>query len=200
MNGDRTPTDPFVYPTFEEIENIHRVIIRQRGINGYVSKGMISACIESARTDTHRFIPYPTLEIRASAILYSLISFHPYADGNKRTSLVVTSYFCFMNGYSFAIPDDAPEFTKSVAERCLDTVEHSPKEEVERIRDWLVPHLSQSFIIRLFHHLSYRRKSSLPSALVWIIGFTIWNDVSLARMGEFVAPIPTSLSLSVKIT
>jgi len=147
---------------------------------------MIDACIEFARTDTHKIIPFPTLSIRASAILYSFISFHPYADGNKRTSLIATSYFCFMNGWSFAIPDDAPEFTRGVAQRVLDATEHSVKDEVERIRDWLVPHLSQTFILRLFHHLTHKRETSFVSQLIWLVGFSLWNQLAMTRMGEFV--------------
>ena len=90
-----------------------------------------------------------------------------------------------MNGYSFTIPDDAPEFTKSVAERVLDATEHSAKDEVERIRDWLVPHLSQTFTLRLFHHLTHRRNESLPSEIIWVFGFAFWNQFAMARIGKF---------------
>jgi len=184
LNGDRTPTDPFTYPTHDEIENIHRFIIQQRGVNGWMSKGMVDACIEFARTDTHKIIPFPTFCTRASAILYAFIAFHPYADGNKRTALVVTSFFCFMNGYALNISDDAPDFTKSVAVRCLDTAEHSAGEEVKRIMEWLLPNLSQGRIMRLFHHLSHRRQRSLAAKTIWVIGFTVWNEAALARMRE----------------
>lgn len=187
MKGEGTQTDPFIYPRRDEIENIHEIIIRQRGVSGYgTSKGMIDACIEFSRTDTHRIMPFPTLETRASAILYSFISFHPFADGNKRTSLVATSYFLFMNGYSFDIPEDAPEFTKSVAVRCLDTKDHSVEEEVVRIRNWLTPHVSQGALMRIFYHLTRRRQTNLTSEVIWVLGFTMWNTVALAKIGEFI--------------
>lgn len=123
MKSGIKTTDPFFYPKREDVERIHNVLIAVRGEKGYVSKGMIDACIEFARTDTHQIIPFPTLITRASAILYSFVTFHPYADGNKRTSLVTASFFLFLNGYSFDIPNDAPEFTKNVALRCLDSEE-----------------------------------------------------------------------------
>lgn len=149
-----------------------------------MSKGMVDACVEFARTDTHKIIPFPTFCTRASAILYSFIAFHPYTDGNKRTSLIVTSLFCFMNGYALSIPDDAPDFTKSVAVRCLDTTEHSAAEEVKRIEEWLLPNLSQTRIMRLFYHLTHKRQKSLAAQVIWVFGFTLWNNTALARMRE----------------
>lgn len=89
-----------------------------------------------------------------------------------------------MNGYTFSIPDDAPDFTKSVAERCLDNREHSTSEEVARIARWLAPNLGQSRIMRLFYYLSRRRRTSMISLLIWVIGFILWNETALARMKE----------------
>ena len=126
------------------------------------------------------------METRASAIFYSFVSFHPFADGNKRTSLVATSFFLFMNGYQFDIPDDAPEFAKSVALRCLDATEHSVADEVIRIRGWLVPNISQSAVMRVFYHLTHRRQKNLSAQVIWALGFAVWNTISLARIGEFI--------------
>lgn len=89
-----------------------------------------------------------------------------------------------MNGYSFSIPDDAPDFTRSVAERCLDTMEHSTSEEVERIAGWLQPNLGRSRVMRLFYYLTRKRQTSLFSRAIWVIGFIIWNETALARMRE----------------
>lgn len=185
MKTGRRPRDPFIYPTRAEIEHFHRVIIQQRGEAGYVSKGMIDACVEFARTDTHTIVPFPSLISRASAMLYAFITFHPYADGNKRTSLITTSYFFFANGYSFDIPDDAPDFTKSVAVRCLDDVEHSTTEEIERIGKWLSPNVTQGLTMRLFYYLTRTRESGILGDIIWIVAFGLWTQSAFIKMHEF---------------
>ncbi len=186
MKSGIKTTDPFFYPKREDVERIHNVLIAVRGEKGYVSKGMIDACIEFARTDTHQIIPFPTLITRASAILYSFVTFHPYADGNKRTSLVTASFFLFLNGYSFDIPNDAPEFTKNVALRCLDSEEHSTSEEIQRIAKWLRPHVSQTALMKIFYHSSRNRDKSVLAQAIWVFGFTFWNQVALNKMDELV--------------
>ena len=51
-------------------------------------------------------------------MMYAYISFHPFADGNKRTGLMTTSFFFLINGYTFTITSDAPEFAVETARRC----------------------------------------------------------------------------------
>lgn len=145
---------------------------------------MIDACVEYARTDTHTLIPFPTVVARAAAMMYSLITFHPFADGNKRTSLIVASYFFFVNGYLFAIPDDAPEFTKGVAARCLDNADHEPIEEITRIMTWLRPNIHQNFYRRTFYYLTRKKDKNALSLLIWFIAFLIWSQTITPHIGR----------------
>ncbi len=109
------------YPNRHEVEDLHSSIIQQRGTRGYVSRGMVEGCLELASTYVFDTMPFPTLLAQASALMYGFITFHPFADGNKRTALMTTAFFFFLNGHTLLISPDAPEFTKSIAERCLDS-------------------------------------------------------------------------------
>jgi len=42
---------------------------------------------------------YPTIPDKAAALFHSLISNHPFPDGNKRTAILVTEQFFVANGY-----------------------------------------------------------------------------------------------------
>src|SRR5579859_6314736 len=90
----------FFYPTPEDVGTLHGIIIEQRGTKGWMSKGMVKGCLEWASTYVFNMKPFPTLLLQASALMYGFISFHPFADGNKRTALMTTAFFLFLNGHS----------------------------------------------------------------------------------------------------
>ena len=109
-----------LYPTSNHVEDFHTTLIQQRGSTGYMSQGMVDGCLEWAQTDVFNFVPFPSLLRRAAAMMYAYISFHPFADGNKRTGLMTNSFFFVINGYTFTITSDAPEFAVETARRCED--------------------------------------------------------------------------------
>jgi death-on-curing protein len=111
----------FYYPSPHEVEDLHSAIIAQRGTRGWMSKGMVKGCLEWASTYVFNTMPFPTFLLQGSALMYGFITFHPFTDGNKRTALMTTAFFFFLNGHTLLIGSDAPEFTKSIAERCLDS-------------------------------------------------------------------------------
>jgi death-on-curing protein len=43
---------------------------------------------------------YPTLHVKAAALMHSLIRNHPFVDGNKRTAVIAVGTFYLLNGYS----------------------------------------------------------------------------------------------------
>ena len=36
-------------------------------------------------------------------MMYAYVAFHQFSDGNKRTALMVTSFFFFLNGFIFTL-------------------------------------------------------------------------------------------------
>ena len=87
--------------------------------------------------------------------MYAYINFHPFADGNKRTALMTTAFFCFLNGYELRITDDAPLFTKDVASRTADTEGHDTATEIRNIENWLKPRIISNYSLRLTFRLMY---------------------------------------------
>jgi len=108
-------------------------------------------------TDVYQFIPFPSLLSKAAALMYAYTCFHPFADGNKRTALMTTSFFLEMNSYSLDIPDDAPEFARELAMRTLDTVGHDPTSKIRRVANWLKDHIDQPFQARFDYALRARK-------------------------------------------
>ena len=96
-------------------------------------------------TDVYHFIPFPSLLVKAGALMYGLACFHPYADGNKRTALMTTTFFLDTNGYHFDIPDTAPDFARDLVARTTDSTDHDPTVEVNRVASWLGGHTRHSF-------------------------------------------------------
>ncbi len=153
-----------------------------------MSKGMVEGCIEWVKTDVYNFIPFPSLLAKASALAYAYINFHPFTDGNKRTALMTTAFFFFINGYTLKITDDAPEFTKEVAKRTADTAEHSVATEINRISDWLRSKVSATRYQRLIYFLV---KSVWPNDApeelifanpVWQSYFKLWQADTTKRL------------------
>lgn len=85
---------------------------------------------------------YPTILEKSVALFHSLISNHPFHDGNKRTAVSALYVFLLANGHYFALPnEDAYEVAKAAAsyrERGL-THDQVFAEVREKIRDFVLP-------------------------------------------------------------
>ena len=76
---------------------------------------------------------YETLTAKAAALMESLISNHPFVDGNKRVAIAATELFLLANAVSLAADTDAlEELTMAAA---------SSRVAVEEIRIWLEQHV-----------------------------------------------------------
>ncbi len=73
-----------LYPTRQFVQDFHDLLIKERGDQGWMSKGMVDGCIEWVKTDVFNFVPFPGLLTKAGALMYAYINFHPFTDGNKR--------------------------------------------------------------------------------------------------------------------
>jgi len=111
------------------IKEIHATFIRQYGVEGYMCEGMVEGCLERAMTYIYKYQPFPKLFMKAGVILYSIIMFHPFVDGNKRTAFETTKIFLRLNGYEVITPKDGVDFTKAIADGKIT--------EVSEIARWL---------------------------------------------------------------
>lgn len=178
-----------IYPTPRYVQEFHDVLIKLRGDRGWMSKGMVEGSIEWVKTDVYKFIPFPSLISKISALMYALINFHPFTDGNKRTALMATAFFCFINGYELTITNDAPEFTKSVATRTADNPDHDTKLEIQNIADWLKPRMYTNALLRLTFRLMYfglrnSNEDVIFASRSWQVYYRTWYNETMKRLKE----------------
>lgn len=86
------------YPTLEEAIALHEMIIEAMGgASGYSPKslGYLASALEQIQNDTY----YPHFIDKLTHLIFSCVKFHPFLDGNKRTSLYIGVYFMELNGY-----------------------------------------------------------------------------------------------------
>jgi death-on-curing protein len=79
---------------------------------------------------------YPTIHLKAAALMDSVSNNHSLIDGNKRLGLIATAVFYEMNGYDFDPPhDDVLQLCLSIADgsnRDLPTIAAS-------LAEWVTP-------------------------------------------------------------
>ncbi|WZL15288.1 MAG: type II toxin-antitoxin system death-on-curing family toxin [Lactobacillus kefiranofaciens] len=78
---------------------------------------------------------YPTIWLKAAFILQKITKKHIFADGNKRTALVATTFFLTKNGYQV-------NFTKDEGLKFILFVTNSDdtEEVMKFVADWLKSH------------------------------------------------------------
>jgi len=131
---------------------------------GYMLESMVKGCMDYAMTFVYGYEPYPDVIAKASALLYSIVSFHPFMDGNKRTALLATFFFLHFNGYSFTITEDAVQLTRKIA------MEKTKK--IGPVIRWLSSHTRRSFLDVLLYKLFYSRwkERELTIACIMFLG------------------------------
>ncbi len=112
---------------------------------------------------------------------------------------MTTSFFFVINGYTFTITSDAPEFAVETARRCEAPKGHSIPDEIERISKWLVSRVSYSGLTLA----AYRKvRNSLPSqattdellvAQGWNTYYRIWRLQTTQRFAELIGKKPTGM-------
>lgn len=90
-------TDDIEYVTFAEAIDIAPIII---GPDWTLRDGgLLESALYRPSTIAFGTDAYPSLLEKAAALLHSLVTNHPFVDGNKRMGWGLTSIFCQYNGY-----------------------------------------------------------------------------------------------------
>ena len=126
-----------LYPTVATVERFHKLIITQRGIRGRNSSGLglIDVGLEWAQYLVENYYPSPGLLQRAGAMMFAYVLFHAWNDGNKRTALLSTDFFFFLNDYTLVLTEDAPLWTRDFYLRCIDPAS-TTIERIEEACSW----------------------------------------------------------------
>ena len=92
--------------------------LQQISVAGFYVKelGLLDSALARPRTTLFGEDAYPTLELKAAAMVHSIIKNHAMVDGNKRTSWFMLSSFLYINGYFIEMTaDEGMEFTLGIA-------------------------------------------------------------------------------------
>ena len=74
---------------------------------------------------------YPDIWSKTAAFIHSLIVFHPFADGNKRTAFVAAEIILRLNSFGIKPSEENDDFFWAIARG---------EKSVEEIEDWLKSH------------------------------------------------------------
>jgi death-on-curing protein len=86
--------------------------------------GLLDAAAGRVRSSVFGQDAYPTVELKAAALLHSVCGNHALVDGNKRLGLLATVTFLRINGHRFNLTQDqAFDLVWAVAEGRLDVPE-----------------------------------------------------------------------------
>jgi death-on-curing protein len=79
---------------------VHDWIIKNSGgLHGYREIGLLDSALEHIQNDMY----YPSFEEKLKHLVYAVNKFHPFMDGNKRSSLTLGAYFLELNGYDYCV-------------------------------------------------------------------------------------------------
>ena len=89
----------FYFDTVRAIK-IHDWIIKHSGgLVGNREIGLLDSALEDIQNDSY----YPCFTKKLKHLILAVNRFHPFNDGNKRSSLVLGAYFLELNGYDYCV-------------------------------------------------------------------------------------------------
>ena len=81
-------------------------IVRALGIGPVRDLGLLDSAAARPRASAFAEDAYPTIELKAAALLHSLARNHPLVDGNKRLSWLAVVVFLDLNGREVTLNDE----------------------------------------------------------------------------------------------
>lgn len=121
------------YLTAEEILILHaRVIDETGGSHGIRDPGLLQSVAEWPKTAFGGKETYRGIFVKAAVYMESIVRYHVFVDGNKRTALISTARFLHVNHYGLTATNKAVE--KYVLKVAVE------KPDVAEIAAWLKTH------------------------------------------------------------
>ncbi len=75
------------------------VISESGGLFGVKDQGCLESVLENIKNDLY----YPSFVDKITHLVHSLIKFHTFNDGNKRSSIALGAFFLEVNGLDFCV-------------------------------------------------------------------------------------------------
>jgi death-on-curing protein len=109
---------------FLDLEDLLHVARRTLGDVEIRDVGLLESASARPRSTAFGEDAYPSIHLKAAALLHSVARNHPLVDGNKRLALAATIAFYGLNGVRLTLSnDEAYELIMAVAAGQLDDVE-----------------------------------------------------------------------------
>jgi death-on-curing protein len=105
------------YLTLEDLLGL----VRRLDVGPVRDVGLLDAAVARPRSSAYGTDAYPSLGLKAAALLQSLVRNHSLADGNKRLGWLATAVFLDLNDQPVGLDHDAAfDIVMAVAEGRLD--------------------------------------------------------------------------------
>ncbi|MFW7413455.1 type II toxin-antitoxin system death-on-curing family toxin [Demequina sp. SO4-18] len=95
-------TETVRFPTFA----VAVKVIQHEGIGPIRDDGLLDSALMRPSTTVMGADAYPSLELKAAALMHSLCLNHPLVDGNKRLAALLATMFLYVNGRELVLTND----------------------------------------------------------------------------------------------
>lgn len=120
-----------------DVIRLHDAIVAEHGgLSGTRDEKLLASALTRPFTglsDGTEF--FTSIHAKASVLLHSIIQYHPFVDGNKRTATAITQIFLLENGFHWDFgQQEIVDFVIGIA------ASKTPREEIEQ---WIKVRLRQ---------------------------------------------------------
>jgi death-on-curing protein len=103
-----------------ELEDL-LLLVRRLGVGPVRDIGLLDSAVARPRSSAFGEDAYPSISLKAAALLHSITNNHALVDGNKRLAWLATTVFLDLNGLAPDLSDDeAFDLVWEVASTTLD--------------------------------------------------------------------------------
>jgi death-on-curing protein len=100
------------YLSLPEVFHLHQLVLEQTGGSpGLRDLGRLESAVAQPRMTFGGEDLYPTVQAKAAALCFSLVSNHPFIDGNKRVAHAAMETFLVLNGWELTASVNQAEHT-----------------------------------------------------------------------------------------
>ena len=91
----------------EQVMRLHSLLIEETGgMDGLRDEGLLESAICSPFQTFGGQYVYPSIEMKAARLAFSLVKNHPFVDGNKRIGMLSMLTFLALNGIAVQCTDE----------------------------------------------------------------------------------------------
>ena len=118
--------------TLRELVLIHELVINKTGgLHGIINPVTLESALVRPFSSFGGKELFPDMWSKIAALIHSLVAFHPFTDGNKRTAFVAVEVILKLNGYHIKPALEHEAFFWAIARG---------EKSMEEIQDWLKIH------------------------------------------------------------